>query len=327
MVIIEFTSFSNRIERQHFVLVFGVGLIGNSILNKISASSNSIRSKFKFTWGDHALQKMELNKIVEFLDKQIIEKKTGITKQIDIIWSAGKGGFYSSREVLNLELESYQNILEFSFQVSEKFSTINIGFHLFSSAGGLFEGQKFVDINSQPFPLRPYSELKLIQENMLKILNCKLNKYIYRPSSVYGYIPNSRLGLIPNILVKSIRYECIDVFASTATLRDYIFVNDISEFVKMNILVAASSSQNCEPKVYFLVTGKPSTILEILKVISNTVNRNIYNNYTLSIKNSDDNTFSPNIVPLRLNTTDIYTGISITYNEIIKHYTNNSYII
>ena len=77
------------------------------------------------------------------------------------------------------------------------------------------------------------------------------------------------------MLTKTIKNEFLEIFASKSSLRDYILVDDIAFFVKKIIL-----STICETKktneIYFLASGKPTSIEEIIYLISKTMNKNIF---------------------------------------------------
>lgn len=311
MEIVEFLDNTKK-QNRHTVLIFGLGLIGSSILKKISKQQVYNFRHFPFSWNLKNRQIDELEIILNYL------KKNKSNKYIDIIWSAGKAGFFSDIEEINLELKSYLRVLAFAKNLSIEFSNSNLKFHLFSSAGGLFEGQSIVSFDSSPRPFRPYGQLKLSQEKLLFDFSKHFNYRIYRPSTVYGYYPNARIGLISNILIKAIRNEFIEIFALRTSLRDYIFVEDISDFV-IDIIIKNLDNINHN---FFLVSGKPTSIDEIVSKSIDVTKKNLYHSYNLNYKNSLDTTFSMKLVPDGLKLSTLSIGLDKTYKELLNY--NNS---
>lgn len=309
MKVVEFVSIRNE---KHLVLIFGLGLIGRSILEKVISSNLISTTTFPFSWNDFSIQNKDIQKIDSYL-KKINEKYF-----VDIIWSAGVGGFFSTNENLEIEFNSYKNVLELTNKISTEKNNLTILFHLFSSAGGLFEGKSVINKFDIPHPIRPYSDFKLKQENLLTNEFYNFNYKIYRPSTVYGFYPNTRQSLISTMLTKTIKNEFLEIFASKTSLRDYILVDDISSFVKKIIL-----STVCETKktndIYFLVSGKPTSIEEIIDLTSKTMNRNIFNSYNFTQKNSLNTTFSEKVVPIDLYISNLDFGIKKTYDKIINN--------
>jgi UDP-glucose 4-epimerase len=309
MKVVEFVSVRNE---KHLVLIFGLGLIGTSILERLKSSNLISTSNFSFSWNDFSLQNDNFKKINSYLYK-INEKYF-----IDVIWSAGVGGFFSTNENMETELNSYKNVLQFTHKLYNEKKNFTILFHLFSSAGGLFEGMSVINKFQKPYPLRPYSEIKLKQENLLISESYNFNYKIYRPSTVYGFYPNARQSLISTMITKTIKNEFLEIFASKSSLRDYILVDDIANFIKKIILSTA-----CETKknndIYFLASGKPTSIEEIIELISKTMNRNIFNSFNFNQKNSLNTTFSDKVIPVELNISTLDFGIMKTHHRIINN--------
>jgi nucleoside-diphosphate-sugar epimerase len=309
MKVVEFVSIRNE---KHLVLIFGLGLIGTSILERIVNTNLISTSIFPFSWNDFSLQNKDFQKINSYL-KEFNEKYF-----VDIIWSAGVGGFFSTNENLEIEFRSYKNVLEFTNNISKEKKNFAILFHLFSSAGGLFEGKSVINNFDKPHPLRPYSDFKLKQENLLIKESYNFNYKIYRPSTVYGFYPNTRQSLISTIVTKTIKNEFLEIFASKSSLRDYILVDDIAFFVKKIIL-----STVCETKktneLYFLASGKPTSIEEIIDLTSKIMNRNIFSSFIFTQKNSLNTTFSQKIIPIDLYISNLDFGIKKTHDKIINN--------
>lgn len=312
MKIVEFKSHNETGIHKHVVLVFGVGLIGTSILNKIQSFFIFKVTTLNFSWDNKLQQTCDIENILKYCNQQ----ESGIN--IDVIWCAGKAGFFSTMESIHGEIESYKSVLNFVNDLSKQMKEFKIVFHLFSSAGGLFEGQSLVSEFSLPEPLRPYGYLKQLQENLLLECNCNgFNFIVYRPSSVYGYIPNTRVGLISNILYKSIRNEFVEIFASKSSLRDYVYVEDISDFV-INIIVNNNQIENYG-KIYYMVSGKPTSVDEIILILEKFLNKRIYYKYSLIHTNTLNNSFNMKLVPCNLINTPLNLGLEKTYRDLLRY--------
>src|SRR5262249_7810010 len=142
-------------------------------------------------------------------------------------------------------------------------------FHLLSSAGGLFEGQRFVDTSAKPAPRRPYGEAKLAQEERTAKLRPEVATSIYRPSSVYGFSgAGGRAGLV-NTLIENTRKHCPShIFGDSDTVRDYVLASDIGNFIAGRMSLPIERS-----RTFLLASGKPSSTQEILKISEKVMGR------------------------------------------------------
>jgi len=130
----------------------------------------------------------------------VVETYT-LDKNIDfeIIWSAGKVGVSSIEDECENELRFFKESIQSLLSQLYKFNNLIIHFILISSAGGLFEGQSFINKDAKPTPKRPYRNYKLAQKKFLSTLvNSSIeSKIIYRPSSVFSIHNNTgRKGLL-----------------------------------------------------------------------------------------------------------------------------------
>ena len=313
------TCSSKDFNAYRLIFIFGLGLIGRSIVSSLrNPASLLYKLEFPYSWIDFQAQKSHQKSIINYLLK--FKENAGQSKitNITFIWSAGISVFSANSKELKNELISFKNTIDFFEAIQTIFNKANFSFHLISSAGGLFEGQCNVNSNNTPNPLRPYGLFKLEQEHFLISKNLDSNIFVYRPSSVYGYsgLAPSRLGLINVLIQHAVRYKVSTIYAAMHTLRDYVLVNDIGRFIANNTF-----SPSLSHKVFILATGKPSTILEIIRKIETTVGRKLYIRYIPNDMNSANNSYSHKILPDGFNPTDIDTGIRKIYmNSIsIKH--------
>jgi UDP-glucose 4-epimerase len=308
--------------------VFGVGLIGAHLVKNLYQHHYTTTHSFPFSWQSPSHRQKEKTDILDCIrnlmkspDRDDGQRREGFyalpfraginpasSNRIDFIWSAGKGGFGMSQDETQAELDVFSEVLEMSMAVCREYPSCLVRFHMISSAGGLFEGQRNVNADSQPAPKRPYAFLKLFQE---KILNdCDgLIRMIYRPTSVYGFAGlNRRMGLIPTLLLNGSKNRVSTIFGAPETLRDYVWVDDVGAFIAGMIASNISASGR-----FFLASGKPSALFEVLSRIEKTLNKTLFCHYVQSGGNAEHNTFSIKTRPFGWKPVDLETGIRKTY--------------
>lgn len=295
------------------VLMFGIGLIGTSILRTLIYRASFILRELPFCWPDRQRRQQDCEAILVHLGAIASRhRETGegdCAPRVDFLWSAGVGGFGMNQADTARELQAFEDVVGLAVAVKGLFTKPELAFHMLSSAGGLFEGQRDVGPQSTPLPRRPYGALKWEQEGYLCLHQSQLIPVIYRPSSVYGYVGRGRrLGLVPTLLDNGIRYRVSRIFGAMHTLRDYVFLDDIGSFVAANILTLDN-----EPRTLLLASGKPTTITEILFQVERLINRKLFVSHDTNKANAASMSFKPSALPLHWNPTDISTGIRRTY--------------
>lgn len=249
-----------------YIALFGVGLIGKAITSHILSNSSYNFQYCKSFWGQAKNLHIHKKAITETI-KQISSGQT-----LEVIWSAGKAGFYANQKEIKQELDEFKSHLNFISQAA--YSTgITINFTLFSSAGGLFEGQRLIETNTIPDPQRFYGNLKLNMEKALESYSFNLVR-IVRLTSVFGYIlPNQRRGLIPTLIENGLKRRITSISGTFDTLRDYIFVEDIASFIIQDF---SSKTMRPEGKIVHLSSEKPSSIGEIIHSVEKILKRKLF---------------------------------------------------
>ena len=245
-------------------------------------------------------------------------QKSPHLSRVDIVWAAGSGGFSSKTLELKPEFCAFETVLTLSQKLYELFPQKKACFHLISSAGGIFEGQRFVNSNSMPMPIRPYGELKLAEEEYLsKSLYGLYDLLIYRPSSVYGLsIIGNRKGLISTLLHCAERGQVAQIFGGQDTLRDFVYVDDIGRFVVDRLFDSAITNST-----YMLVSGKSTAMIEVINFVEYIVSKKLYLQFWPVSSNALDNSYSQAVLPGSWSPIDIRTGIAKTYMQT-KMYIN-----
>ncbi|MCE7594713.1 SDR family oxidoreductase [Vibrio fluvialis] len=212
-------------NRRSAVILIGKGLVGNSIYCSLLKLGYVLVDEKKLDWTDPG----SITDISCFIDNKLHNLDGGC--QLTILWSAGRLGFGATNDEIVTEQSYFENVC---LSLSELGFTgkLKPRFILFSSIGGLFEGQNTISDSSIPAPKRPYGVLKLHQEETAQRVIKNFDVIILRLSSVYGPIRiGSRMGLIQVLILNGLQRRNSMIFGTLDTLRDYVFVDDIARFV------------------------------------------------------------------------------------------------
>lgn len=308
MLILYKDSIEGASEVKRVVLVFGVGLIGNNIVQKFLRCSYVLKFTANYSWLNGTSRVLQGAQILEHIKSLFNELSAptslGKFSQIDVLWCAGKGGFGMPESDIAVELASFADVLHLAQSIQANCLKCQVRFHMMSSAGGVFEGQRNVDVESAPSIRRPYGLLKLKQEELLSACP-NLVQYIYRPSSVYGYAGlNRRFGLIPTLLLNANKNKSSVIFGSPDTLRDYVTASDVAEFVVKIVKSNGSASQK-----YILASGKATTLHEVSRRVQLIINKPLFLRYVKNGGNSAHNTYRKSTYPTGWNPTSLELGI------------------
>jgi len=298
-------------ESGKIVILFGVGLIGVAICNSLNRYEKFTQTYFPFHWSDPAQCKQDSADIYNHLASVLESRpeKSFLASRIAFVWSAGTAGFSATRQNVADELIDFEIVLDLARKVASSFSDSKIFFHLVSSAGGLFENKRFVDEETIPEPRRYYGQLKSEQENRLFDLDGRFVKKIYRPTSAFGYAGlGHRMGLIPTLISNGFQNRVSTIFGSLSTLRDYVYNEDIGEYLEKKLFIGSTMDS---ATVYFLATGKPSSIYEIRHIVERAIGKKIFLRFhvTPETENSADIAVNSSALPADWSATDLKIGI------------------
>ena len=151
------------------VLLFGAGMIGSAIASQLQKSVALDSTFMPLEWHRTDIFADQLRAIEARLAEFLREDAPALVRErrLHFVWSAGRAGFDSLEEQISDEFKRYQNVLRTIERIVNRYSDRPSTMVLLSSAGGLFEGQRGVTIDSRPAPSRPYGHLKLAQEQLL----------------------------------------------------------------------------------------------------------------------------------------------------------------
>lgn len=121
-----------------------------------------------------------------------------------------------------------------------------------------------------------YAVSKLASENYIRCYakHYNISWVILRMFNIFGpgQDPNNKsLGMINIFLNMAIKDNKVSVKGSLKRFRDFVFIDDAVE-----AWYKASINKKSNNSIYNIGTGKKTTILELLKIISNTINKKIY---------------------------------------------------
>lgn len=299
------------------VLLFGLGLIGREIFNNLIAQGFSYTSQ-NFDWNDAVLQESDARSLIVTTQSIINAALSEHASTIDIaiVWAAGKAGFGSLEAEMIVEELSFRAVLNVYKLLANGYGSGDVSFHLMSSAGGLFESQSHVGAKSVAAPCRAYGHLKLRMETLLEETVKQQSRYVYRPSSVYGPLNTGRAGIIATLIKNGLLNKEVQILGSMNTLRDYVFSGDIGRFVSTKITSTCKNGA-----VYFLVSGRPTSILQLKTSVERILNKKIYICSSLSSSNSENITFDHSCLPPEWQPTELNLGISTIYSQFFSKIT------
>jgi hypothetical protein len=285
------------------VALFGIGLVGGAVLNALHRHNLDLQADLDLSWGDLGKRSAELDYITQSLSE--LAAANGTIRRIDVVWAAGRAGFSAGREELALETQALEDVIDWTNGLRVGLGNASFGFHMLSSAGGLFEGQRFVDGTSVPRPRRPYGEAKMAQEQLVEELRRDMTAYIYRPSSVYGFSGvGGRAGLLNTLLDNAAKHVPSRIFGGLDTVRDYVLSSDIGKFIVQQINKPGLASET-----FLLASGKPTSVSEMLHIASKVIGRSLYLKLDVQPSNANHITYRMCALPNGWRPTDLETGI------------------
>ena len=287
----------------HYALLYGSGVIGSAIDHAISQQrAGWNREVLPWPWADSAGRATQ---------SEVLSGRIGEADRIDVVWAAGASGFTSTDEAMAGELSCVAQVANLTGCLARR--SRQTAFHLFSSAGGLFEGQAWIGPYSCARPERPYGRGKLRQEQLVMSLTDGVVPKIYRPSSVYGYTRHARRGLFTAMVTAILRNQPLVIYGAPGTLRDYVFSRDIGQHV-----AAALTRPIDGAGIAFLASGKPTSLAEAITTIETQLGRRLYHRYDSAPNNALNMTIHASAIPARFPRTPLAEGVALLLQNISK---------
>jgi UDP-glucose 4-epimerase len=213
---------------------------------------------------------------------------------IDWVWAAGASGFDMSEYAARAELGCFSEFVDCAVEARRMAKgDVETRIHLMSSAGGLFEGQRVVNQDTEPSPVRPYGRLKLHEEQIARARFGSNDTFVYRLSSVYGRIrAGKRMGLISTLVANTLRRRETTIFGRLDTLRDYVWADDVAAYVRANIRSRGYVGRN----MAILASSRPTSIFDIRSLVQKVTGTPSYIRFA-GPKNAAHITFANSAIP------------------------------
>ena len=287
---------------SHVILLFGLGLIGQSVEQALRKFRSMEALHLPCDWTDADVRARHLSAI----ETAVADHDARGFGQIDIVWLGGRSGFGTSEDDMAQEYDIVADILALSERLCTIAPKACHGFHLLSSAGGLFEGCRHCTADTAPRPLRPYGTGKMAQEALLNTLPDTVLRRIYRPSSVYGHVPNGRIGLITALIENGVKSKPTHIFGRVDTLRDYVFSSDIGAFIAAQIIGPSATPA----QVFLLATGQAVSMHEVIRLVERKLGSALYLQFDPRPSNARDITFMQSALPPLWQPTSLTAGMA-----------------
>ncbi len=164
--------------------------------------------------------------------------------------------------------QDVQNVVFPSIKLIHELAKLQVLFVYFSSGGTIYGNKLYersINENDTLMPINYYGYSKLMMERMILVehnLN-KLRYLILRPSNPYGPGQNlyGKQGLIAVALGKCIREEEMVVYGDGSVVRDYIYIDDLTN------CVCELLNRNVENRIFNLGSGCGYSINDVLSVM------------------------------------------------------------
>jgi nucleoside-diphosphate-sugar epimerase len=282
-------------EADLSVLLFGLGLIGSTIDHALRMRFDARATDFPYSWTDRAAR-------IE--QRQAIRARLTGPGPVAVVWAGGKNGFAASDAEMADETALLSELVDFAVALGRDRP---VGFHLTSSAGGLFEGQTHCGPSSVPRPLRPYGTGKRAQETLLMATDGLSRRMIFRPTSVYGMTTSNRIGLVTALISNALHGRTTRITGSPYTLRDFLLAEDIGQFMAQRIVRPEDGPRD---QTLLLARGRSASIFEVIERIRSRVDRPLLLQFDSRPTNAGDMSFLPSALPHDWHATPLASGIT-----------------
>ena len=309
MLVLDSSANGVMTEQRHATAIFGAGLVGQAIASFLKVRLSASLMHLPFDWVQNASSSTQLDAIERCLLEKV--RKPGVkTKRISIVWSAGAAGFSAPQDILDNEFASFERVVSLCKTLRVRDPDLALDFHLLSSAGGIFEGQRRVDEATIPRPLRPYADCNLRQEDSVGKLGDGIKACVYRPSTIYGYHNGGRPGLIITLVRNGYQHRTTRIFGSPDTMRDFVHVSDVGRYIGNQIV-----SSRGEGGTFLLARGKPTNMRTVISLVEEVIGKRLYLQFDPKPSNAQHNTYRPFAARHMTNSISLRYGIKLSASQ------------
>jgi len=295
-----------------WVAVFGIGLIGSSIVAALKARGARLEGRYPISWNEPEERAQQLETIETTLTTTLADASG---RKLQVVWSAGRCGLEASRAEAEEEQSVFDEVLAVVERVARCTPSLSTRFLMIGSAGGLFEGQRHVDRRSRPKPHRAYGRLKLYQEESIQVNGAPWTPEIARLTSVVAPLRDrQRQGLISTLVANGLRRLPTGIVGRMETLRDFISVDDVAAFLARRI---SDGDNSRESAVMTLASFRPASLAEVQMLVERVLGRRLFVSYSLDPSNDMDITFSPDLRPPGWSPRDLLSSVRDIYRDAL----------
>ena len=193
-----------------------------------------------------------------------------------IIWAAGSGVVGSTADKLAAETRIMSHLVA---TIRHSRPAGRGAFFLSSSAGGIYAGSSNPPFSESttPWPLSPYGEAKLAQEEILRLtLDGCVPLVIGRFSNLAGPGQNlaKQQGLVSQMCRAAVKRQALSVFVPMETLRDYLYVDDAAAMVRA-LVKNAVHEQPAAPVLRNISSQRPVSVATVLRTVQLVAHRTV----------------------------------------------------
>lgn len=252
---------------QRCLLVGGAGFIGSNLAKCLYKYGYDV-TIFDLASGMQRIQGISGAKCIEgnYFENGIPDE---IIEQQDTIFllACSVGPQTSMMEPQNC----YQQDVVCMIKLLEQMRRYQVKRLVLISSGGTIYGnhsEKKLSEDMDTSPINHYGIMKLAQEKILMMYNqlYKMRNVGFRLANPYG--PGQReasgIGAVTNFLYKILNDEKICLFGTGENVRDYIYIDDVSEMIYRYL---RSDCHDENRAIYNIGTGQGESLLTVIKII------------------------------------------------------------
>jgi len=240
------------------------GLIGSAVARE----SNCPFAGTRVPWGDTTASLASLSASL----REFAREAQGPWA---IVWAAGAATVSASEKEAEAEASVFRT---FAHAVASSPLNSRGVVVLVSSAGGIHAGSPSppFDEATPPSPISPYGRARLAQERAAtELLGDRWPVVLARVSNVYG--PGQDLtklqGLVSRLALCSLTREPLNLFVPLATVRDYIYVDDVASLIHAWIDEEADTSTGARVRV--IASGEGTSIGQLVRTAQDVGHRKV----------------------------------------------------
>jgi UDP-glucose 4-epimerase len=289
------------------------GLIGSAVVRH----SQRIFAGDRIPWvePDRAFAALKAN-----LDKFVAEVHADPWA---IVWAAGAATVSSTDQEVLAEVDLFQRFAR--HLANAKFRSPGVVV-VVSSAGGIYAGAQNPPFTATtpPAPISPYGHARLAQEQAAtEFLSDRWPVVLARVSNVYG--PGQDImklqGLVSRLAVCAFTREPLNIFVPLSTVRDFIYVDDVS--TRIHEWMNHDAHQSPGSRVRIIASGQGTSIGQLIRTAQDVGHRRIpiaMGTHPSAVRQAADLRFVPSApkADAQLPLTTLPVGVKAVFDDILR---------